>query len=517
MAKDYTTRTLREIVRIVAGRFLGMVVIFAIVVGSVAIATVLSPKWYRSEAKIRAWTERMGDPADSGASLHDRVSLFVIAQREVLMGDAVISSALMRLEDRPIQPSSADNPAMPWYDAQTVETYAADHAKYLQQVRKRIRLETPGGPEATFTPITTVTVDWPEQREEARKLGLDPRKRAAEGAHKLAKYLVEAYLKRHASLESEQTRARADFLSQERLRRAETDMDQARASLTKFIQESVGADLPLMVAMGSNGSGTPSGTASLTTQFQGEINKIEADLADLASLKGAVDKELAKGDPSMAVVPDAVTAANPLLMKLQDKILQLKLTINNLQPRFTEDYRDLRDAKAELASALRDLQTELQKQSQRLQQQIDSQQARRETLAAKVAEDRQRVGTLASKAAKYQELQRKVDMAETIFQEAKTQYLSAETSEKLAGRKESFLVTMLGQPTRPDPSLPRTPILWLNLLVAVTAGLVLALVYAFLADHYDHSLKSIDEVERYLGLTVLASVPKLGRGVIQIQ
>jgi capsular polysaccharide biosynthesis protein len=49
------------------------------------------------------------------------------------------------------------------------------------------------------------------------------------------------------------------------------------------------------------------------------------------------------------------------------------------------------------------------------------------------------------------------------------------------------------------------------MLIAVVSGLVLGLVYAFFADHLDHSLKSIDGAERYLGTPVLASVPKLGR------
>jgi len=55
------------------------------------------------------------------------------------------------------------------------------------------------------------------------------------------------------------------------------------------------------------------------------------------------------------------------------------------------------------------------------------------------------------------------------------------------------------------------------MLVAVVAAVVMALVYAFLADHFDHSLKSIDNAERYLGVPVLASVPKIGGPVIRLQ
>jgi capsular polysaccharide biosynthesis protein len=67
----------------------------------------------------------------------------------------------------------------------------------------------------------------------------------------------------------------------------------------------------------------------------------------------------------------------------------------------------------------------------------------------------------------------------------------------------------------PHPDDPRRPVPWLNMLIAAVSGLILALVYAFVADHYDHTIKSIDDAERYLGVPVLGSVPKLGRHIIR--
>ena len=81
--------------------------------------------------------------------------------------------------------------------------------------------------------------------------------------------------------------------------------------------------------------------------------------------------------------------------------------------------------------------------------------------------------------------------------------------------KNPVLVSVFDGPTRPNPNNPRRPILWLNLLIACVGGLVLALVYAFMADHFDHTIKSVDDAERYLGIPVLTSVPKLGRGIIR--
>ena len=516
MAKDYTSRTLREIVRIVASRFVGILVIIGIVVGAVVIATVLAPKWYRSKAEILARPERTIDSGEGWVSLRDRVSLFVITQREIIMSDYVLASALMRFDQHPVQPGSTgpSSAYKPWYGDQEIQSYIAQNPERLRKFRNRISVDTPGGPETTFTQVFSITLDWPEERGEAAKAATGPKQLAAKRAHDAADCLVDAYLKRYTQLESEQTRARADFLSEERLRKAEDELEWNRRSLRIFLEEEVKSDLPLVVAMRAQGTGLEVGPASLTTKFQGEINKIDTELADLETLKEAVDEELNRDDPGDMVVPDAVTAANPLVTALQEKILKLKLQINQLEPRFTADYRELRNVKDELAAAQKDLHGEMAKQSQRLQQKINSLDARRRVLAANVAENSQRVDVLASKAARYEELQRKLENTESIYKAAKNQSLQAEAAKKMAEKNDSFLVRKLDGPSMPDPLRPRRPILWLNLVIALAGGFVLALAYAFLADHFDHTIKGIDEVERYLGTPVLASVPKLGRNII---
>ena len=74
MAETYTNRTLREVIRIVASRFLGMVLIFAIVVAAVGAATYFAPRWYRSEVQLLASPSILGNPLEEQAAmLRDRV------------------------------------------------------------------------------------------------------------------------------------------------------------------------------------------------------------------------------------------------------------------------------------------------------------------------------------------------------------------------------------------------------------------------------------------------------------
>jgi capsular polysaccharide biosynthesis protein len=80
--------------------------------------------------------------------------------------------------------------------------------------------------------------------------------------------------------------------------------------------------------------------------------------------------------------------------------------------------------------------------------------------------------------------------------------------------KSPRLISVLSDATLPDATNPRRPIIWLNILISIVAGFVLAFIYAFISDHFDHTIKSVDDAERYLGTPVLASVPKMSGKII---
>ncbi len=58
------------------------------------------------------------------------------------------------------------------------------------------------------------------------------------------------------------------------------------------------------------------------------------------------------------------------------------------------------------------------------------------------------------------------------------------------------------------PSFPSSPNRPLNLILGAVLGLVFGLALAFLLEFMDTSVKSIEDVERYLGVPVLAVIPK---------
>lgn len=74
----------------------------------------------------------------------------------------------------------------------------------------------------------------------------------------------------------------------------------------------------------------------------------------------------------------------------------------------------------------------------------------------------------------------------------------------LASSASANLAT-LSDPAVP-PSQPASPSLGLNLILATLAGLLIGLALAVAADHFDDSVKSIEQVERLVGLPTLGMI-----------
>lgn len=533
MAENYTGRTLREIVRVLASRSVGMGVLVIVIVAAAALATLAAPKWYRCKVTLRAKPGAVSPLEDRPASLKEELSLFVVTQREIIMSDYVLASALMRLEGEPADnaPVGDDELAQAWYDDEKIARYITTKGKHLDRVRDNLKVVTPGGPDAMFTQIFTIRVDWPEQRGKAILSAADSRKLAADQARNFTGYLVDAYLMRRTILESQWTGKATEFLRTQALAMAKENMTAATREMEQYIADDLQGDLLEVINLSGRAAvGVETGSASLTTEVLGNIDLVDAELGELVALNNVLtdhrddirkklteahDKKNSGAKEYIAdiVVPEVITDASPSFSMLQEKIISLKLRLNSLRAEYQEEYREIKDVKVELMAAQEDLLGELDKQCNRLGQEITVLEGRRAALIQVMNRNRQRVATLATKAAKYDYLRSEVEAAQALYDDQKEQVVRATTAERMAER--SILVAKLGEPSGVNPEDPRLPIIWLNMTIATIAALVVATVFAFLVDHFDHTIKGVGDAERYLGTPVLASVPKLGRRIIR--
>jgi len=521
-------RTLREIIRVIAGRFPGMVVVFVLVVAAAGVVTWHAPKWYQSEVQLLAKPSQIANPLETPGAMRDQVVLYISTLRSLISSDHVLGSALLRLED------TSDPPGLPkgglhadaaaavelkkWVAdvgqwSRKVKEFVSANTEAIGDLRERLTVVTPGGPDATFTQTLRVQVIWPEERELAEKLGKDSHEFAAQRALQIVKNVVDAYELRYAELEWKRATDATKFLSDKSLAAARLDLDGAVAAYTTFIRDEAGADVLDMQHMSGRGGGFGTGKASLATSYAEEMTSIEETIAGLESIKKALQTQVDQADDDAIAVPDSIMAANPSVRMLEKEILTLKLHINSLTPRYTDDYKELVTAKAQLADARKEFRIELKKQLTRTQQKLDAYTARRDKIKASFTADRDRLQTLAVSTAKWQGLRAAQEAAQRRYDNEMDRVVSATTARELSN--VPIMLTVLGDASQPDPGKPVKPIMLVNLILGVIGGFILSLIYAFSADHFDHSLKSIDEAERYLGVPVLVSVPKLGRRMIR--
>jgi uncharacterized protein involved in exopolysaccharide biosynthesis len=518
MAETYTSRTLREILRIVLSRGLGMLLILAIVIAGVWAGTAFSPRWFRSEVQLLAQPSRETNPLETNpTSMREQVSLFVSTQREIIRSDFVLASALMKLEDRGAVEDWSAAGEQPWYTAAEVQEYidANKHSRKLSLFKERVRVVTPGGPDATFTQTFTIQVDWPEEKEEMSATDREKRKSSSEKAarqcQELARHIVKAYLDRYSQLERERTANVTALVKDSSLAAVKAEYDAAVKAQADFVATLEPGMMYIINIIAGQGNDT--GVANLVSVLENRIAKTNSELAEWNSLLNAITTELAKNDPAQIVVPDDVLKSNPSVNLLQQKMTTLKLALNELESKYTDDHKDVVYLREEIRKGLVDLKAELQRQKVRVEQIVAKLTAGRAKDLEGVALNNQRMKELNARAIQYKTLRDQVAAAQESYEEEQKRYLQSIRAGQLA--KNPVLVSVLDDPTRPNPGDPRRPILWLNLLIAIVGGLVLALVYAFMADHFDHTIKSVDDAERYLGIPVLASVPKLGRGIIR--
>jgi polysaccharide biosynthesis transport protein len=193
----------------------------------------------------------------------------------------------------------------------------------------------------------------------------------------------------------------------------------------------------------------------------------------------------------------------------QDKLLQdLTLQVAGLQREyaqlsatFSDEYPKVKQVKGQLT----ELEKVLARERQRAAANITNDYlaaVRREALLAREFERQKFAATsVAEKATQYQILKRNVDtdnqLYDSLLQKVKEATLVARI------KADNVNVVDAAQP-RYSPVRPK---LWLNLILAAIVGLGLGISLAFLQQNFDTTLRTVEEVDRLLGVPALAMIP----------
>jgi len=230
-------------------------------------------------------------------------------------------------------------------------------------------------------------------------------------------------------------------------------------------------------------------------QLQEELTRAQADRYEKESLYRLVQAGQIDSLPGVA--------DNKLIEDLTEQLADVEKQKAQLETTFTADYPKVR----ELQNQEDKINAIIARERQRAADQLtnDYQAAvRRENLVEQAFSEQQRdADQIAARSVQYNILKREVDTNRQLYEGLLERLKETGVS---AGLKASNIRVVDEAVAPRKPARPNIP---LNLALAFVLGLGLGVGGAFLQEHLDNSLKSSEDIERYLGLPSLGLIPSV--------
>jgi len=229
-------------------------------------------------------------------------------------------------------------------------------------------------------------------------------------------------------------------------------------------------------------------------EAQAQTLSVEAKLRELNRI--AADKS---GAQTIFTVADSA-----LIQKLKGELSELEVEKAKLLKVYKERHPEILKVDARIQQASQRLDGEMQNMLRAVQTESRVAKAREETLLSNVNRLRTEGQELNMKEIELLNLQRESDSNQQLYEAVLKRF--KETG--VAGGLETNNVRIVEEAVA--PTVPIKPRRMLNLTLSIAGGLLLGVVVAFAVDYFDTTVKTPDDVQRYLGLPVIGIVPVFG-------
>jgi len=239
-----------------------------------------------------------------------------------------------------------------------------------------------------------------------------------------------------------------------------------------------------------------------------KLNEFETSLTGVRKDIISTESKLAKvreywSSPLQPLVPSLEIREETIISEMHDRLITLRLSLNELRTKYTEDHREVRSLREEITLAEADLKQEVEKVIDLQETSLSALRAEEEALRSTVNMLYTEVKTLPEKELTISKLQRAIDNHREVYSMLMLKREEARVTEasdrRLANVSVISPATMPRKPVKPQKGL----LLFVGCLIGIIGGFGLA----FVLEYMDHSLRTSEDVEHYLNLPVLASIP----------
>lgn len=534
MNESYGTRSLREIVRILFTHWVLLLLILLIGgLGTYLVCEYVIEKQYRSNISLIFKRPVNRSPVSTDSAGERTLEVFVKAQQQIVMSDPVLARTYVLvnndgLRDRWYKIQKA------WYterDAGETEssdayrkvrefvdskefTAAVDKALTEEQdefrkFRRSVKLETPGGEQVGMTETFKLQVDRPK----------DPKQ-----AQFAADILADMYMVRYQEIQQELSDPAVRVINDVIRDFRDNEFARAIADYRDFVK--VNSDM-IGVLEQLLKSGTEHGTQIVLTKVRESDAALFLNLTREKAIYEVMRKTLPESlfeadginrlsendvHSALAIVPTEFFRDNLLFLELSKNLARLEERKAELEAQFTQDSRDVIYIREEVSRNKRRLLEAVVSYAKGLEASIEARDQQKRMYEELVTKTREEQNEIHSKLAEYARLKNEFEVAQKQLETLQVDRMNAMSNRLYA--RETVTINKLDQASLPALDKPVVPLTGIYTIVAVAVSLLLGIAFAFLADHFDHTLRSSIEAERYLGVPVVGSVKRRGRRLI---
>lgn len=250
------------------------------------------------------------------------------------------------------------------------------------------------------------------------------------------------------------------------------------------------------------------GLISLDAQTQNTLNRlyaveseVEKTKLDIAEVKSQLQmiRDNQSNESASSGLQESFFAAklNSPVYGLKTKLSELLLNRQTLLINYTDKHPRVREIDDQIQAVLHETENELQSL-------LNSYKTREKDLSRRIYQLRRENMSLPEKGLQLVRLQRDVELQESLYSQLKEKY--QETLIQESGKLEE--VTILKPAITPNEPF-NIPSKLMIVVTGIVMGLVIGVVFAFLAEVFDTSMGTIEDVEELLKVSVLGVIPQL--------
>ncbi len=240
---------------------------------------------------------------------------------------------------------------------------------------------------------------------------------------------------------------------------------------------------------------------SVVTSSLEELNKQLADVEVDRMVKEARLHSIQSAAPE---VIDAAASTDPALQASKQQLTQLRTQYTAMMQTYGSAYAPLKTIKAQIDQLEHNLAVAENAEVARAQKEYDAARTNEDMLRNRLNEEEQKAFDNGQKGIQF-EFARSQYEANRLLYDGLQQRL--QEAGIIAGLHTTSIHVIDSADVPTYPSAPRTKV---NVAIGTTLGLMLGFILAFLLESLDTNLKTMTDIERTLGLPLLAAIPAVG-------